>query len=240
MKKKRSPSAHLRKLGNPTQARNLSRFFKTGPGEYGEGDRFVGVTVPQIRQLARVYRDLTREEHAALLESPIHEERMLALILWTEQIKKSDPAEQRKLARLYLRNWKSINNWDLVDVSAPIVVGPALFAADAQVLRTLRAFIRSKNLWQRRIAILSTFYLIRRNEFELLREFTETVLQDDEDLIHKASGWMLREAGKRDLSVLRGFLKNHAGIMPRTMLRYSIEKLSKAERLKWMKTATLP
>jgi 3-methyladenine DNA glycosylase AlkD len=230
----RSPS--LRNLKNPEKARILSRFFKTGPGEYGEGDRFLGIPVPLIRDFVKKHhRTIDPEAHSRLLASPYHEERLAGLLLWVQASKMGDELTQNRIAREFLRRKDSANNWDLIDVCVPDLLGPSLLRREPFMTRAFRSLLRSKKLWDRRIAILSTFHSIRNSEFGYALTACKAVLSDREDLIHKASGWMLREVGKRDLGALRAFLISHASHMPRTMLRYSIERLPEAERKRWMR-----
>jgi 3-methyladenine DNA glycosylase AlkD len=222
----------LRGLADPEHAQTLRRFFKTGPGEYGEGDRFLGIRVPQIRKTAGEFPGLTLPEILALLQSPLHEERFLAVVALVRTYRREEGARP-EVYRAYLDHSDKVNSWDLVDVSAEHIVGAHLFARSRGPLRRLA---RSNLIWDRRIAVMATFHFIRRGEFDETLLLAETLLDDGEDLIHKATGWMLREAGKRDVAVLRGFLETHAAAMPRTMLRYAIEKLGKAERQHWMQT----
>lgn len=221
----------LRELGDPQTAAGSERFFRTGPGEYGEGDRFLGLTAPQIRALATEVRDLPLPEVDALLESPWHEARLLAVILLANAYPRSDANTRDRIYSLYLRRTDRINNWDLVDVSAPGVVGAHLLGRSRAPLRRLA---RSKNLWERRIGIVATQYLIREGEFEDTLRVAELLLDDEHDLIHKAVGWMLREVGKRDQPTLLRFLDRHAAAMPRTALRYALERLSPAQRKRYM------
>lgn len=222
----------MKDLADPQKAAILQRFFKTGPGQYGEGDRFWGVKVPLVRKLAKKYRHLLPSELEILLSSSKHEERQLALFVLVLQFTKADPAQQEKIYRFYLDHRSGINNWDLVDGSAPYIVGPYLLERDKSVLYNL---VRSENLWQRRIAIMATFYFIRQNHFEDALALSEILLNDTHDLIHKAVGWMLREIGKRDLQSEENFLKPRYQTMPRTMLRYAIEKFPEAKRLAYLK-----
>ncbi len=221
----------LRKYAHAKKATHASRFFKTGPGEYGEGDVFIGVVVPDTRRVAKMYQNLSLSQLQEVLKSPIHEDRLLALVILTLQFAKASPEGQQKIFNFYLKNKKFINNWDLVDVTTPAIVGGWLFNRDRKILDSL---VMSKRLWDRRIALLSTFYFIRNGDFQDALRFARLLLKDREDLIHKAAGWMLREIGKRDRLVLRNFLKKHATQMPRTMLRYSIEHLSKAEQKRFL------
>ncbi len=227
----------IRKLGNREKAKFLLRFFKTAPGEYSHGDTFVGVVVPDTRKVAKEFKDLTLSELHKLLRSHVHEDRLLALIILETRFEKvKDPKEHERMHRFYVKNFSRINNWDLVDSSARALVGGYFrrYRTKAQALTQLKRWARSSHLWTRRISMIATFDFIRNGQFDLTWAIARELLRDEEDLIHKASGWMLREAGQKDLAGLRRFLKRHAHEMPRTMLRYSIEKLSPAERRKWM------
>jgi len=209
----------LRKFARPAKAAILQRFFKTGPGEYGEGDRFLGLTVPQVRSLIRSFHPADDATVKALLGSVWHEERLLGLLLLVERHRRGTEADRARAYRLYVKSFSRVNNWDLVDVSAEHLVGPRNVG-----LKQLRAWAASPNLWVRRIAIVSTLHSIRRNRHGETLAVAKVLLRDPEDLIHKATGWMLREVGKRDEAALEGFLKRHAARMPRTMLRYAIER----------------
>ena len=211
----------LRKLASPQRAASHAWFFKTGPGEYGAGDRFLGVAVPQLRTLAREYRDMPLKYAVRLLQSPWHEERLLALFILVGRYVRADTRTRQAIHRTYLRNTGSINNWDLVDSSAAQIVGAHLEAGDRGVLRRLA---RSKSVWERRIAMIATYHYIRQKDFKDALAVAALLRRDEHDLIHKAVGWMLREIGKRDRVVEERFLRQHAGRMPRTMLRYAIEK----------------
>ncbi len=221
----------LRAFADETDAVNLQRFFKTGPGEYGEGDRFIGVRVPATRRVARDYKALPLADTLTLLQSDIHEERLLALIILSLKFKAGTPDEQAAVYRAYLDHTPFINNWDLVDVSAEHVVGAYL---ERRSRKPLHALARSESLWERRIAILSTFRFIRHDDFDETLKIAEILVSDKHDLIHKAVGWMLREVGKRDMSKEESFLIRHYRSMPRTMLRYAIEKFSEETRLQYM------
>ena len=221
----------LREFASASDAQFLQRFFKTGPGEYGEGDRFIGVRVPVLRRLAREFRGLALADARKLLHRPVHEERLLALLILVDAYDRGDESERAAIFQLYLADAACVDNWDLVDSSAPGIVGRHLETHPRQVLFELAG---SSDLWKRRIAVLATFHFIRRNEFAETLRLAKRLLRDRQDLIHKAAGWMLREAGKRDVAVLRGFLEQHAARMPRTMLRYAIEKLPGAERRQWL------
>ena len=236
--------ADLRKAANSEKAKNLSRFFKTGPGQYGEGDQFIGVTVPQSRSVVKKYKDLPFEEITALLHSSIHEERLIALLILIEQFQSAnrhgdDPlagGKREKIYNFYLANTKYINNWDLIDLSAHKIVGPYL--EDKSKVRQpadLKRLAKSKSLWERRIAILSTFHFIKQGDPKYSLEIAEMLLTDNHDLIHKAVGWMLREIGKNcSARTLTDFLDKHAATMPRTMLRYAIEKFPEEKRQKYL------
>jgi len=212
-------------LANPPKAKILARFFKTGKGEYGEGDKFLGLTVPQQRSLVKKYKDLALSDCLKLLASEFHEHRLTALLIMVYQYEKTEKKEE--IYSLYLQNTKYINNWDLVDLTAPKIVGNFLLNKDRSILYRLA---RSKNIWKRRIAVLATFAFIRAGEFEDIVNIATMLLQDGHDLIHKAVGWMLREMGKKKAVELEKFLDKYTPIMPRTMLRYSIEKLPEKKR----------
>jgi 3-methyladenine DNA glycosylase AlkD len=226
-------SKMLRGLADPQIAEHSQRFFKTGKGQYGEGDRFLGIRVPVLREQAKAYKDTPLGEAQRLLKSVYHEERLCALLLLVKKFSQGNTEDQKAIYGLYLRNTKYINNWDLVDLSAYLIVGVYLMDKDRRPLHDLA---RSKSLWERRIAIIATFYFIKHNQFGDSLAIAELLLADKEDLIHKAVGWMLREVGKRDSDVEKKFLKAHYQRMPRTMLRYAIEKFPEAERLKYLKS----
>lgn len=222
----------LKKNQNPTQAKNLSWFFKTGPGEYGEGDVFWGIKVPIIRQVSRQFYNLPLLEAVKLLKNKVHEVRLLALLILVQQFKISSRKAQEKIFKVYLANTKYINNWDLVDLSAPKIVGGYLFQkGDWSILIKLS---RSKLLWNRRVAMLATFYFIRENNFVPALTIAKMLLGDKHDLMHKAVGWGLREVGKRQVGVLKKFLNTNIRQLPRTTLRYAIERLSEKERLAYL------
>jgi 3-methyladenine DNA glycosylase AlkD len=222
----------LKELGDDAIAQHSQRFFKTGKGEYAEGDRFLGIRVPVLRKLAKRYRKLPMAAVNRLLTSEFHEERQLALFLLVARFQSSGEADRQKLYYLYLKHTAFINNWDLVDGSAEHIVGAYLFNRDRKPLYSL---VRSDDLWERRIAILSTYHFIKRNDFADALKIFEMVLADKEDLIHKAAGWMLREIGKRDIEAEEIFLKKHYHKMPRTMLRYAIEKFPEEKRQAYLK-----
>jgi len=224
----------LRKHANSERARVSMRYFKTGKGEYGEGDQFLGVAVPIQRSLAAKYvSQVTEADISVLLSSPYHEIRLTALfMLNTRFLKSADQAEAKKWVDFYLSHIHCINNWDLVDSSAPIVLGTWLQNRNRRILYQ---FARSKNLWKNRIAMLTTLAFIRNNELNDLLKLAEIFISHPHDLMHKAAGWMLREGWKRDPQVIEAFLTKFASQMPRTMLRYSIEKMSPAKKKYFMK-----
>jgi 3-methyladenine DNA glycosylase AlkD len=222
----------FRKEANPEIAQHSSRFFKTGKGEYGEGDMFLGIRVPVTRKYARDYREASLDAVRKLLTSKYHEERLLAVIMLADKFKRGDAADRKKIYELYTSHTKYINNWDIVDSSAHLIVGPYLQDKSRKKLHT---FARSDSLWERRIAIMATFHYIRNNEFDTALEISERLVKDTEDLIHKAVGWMLREIGKRDLKTEERFLNKHVKAMPRTMLRYAIERFPEPKRQRYMK-----
>jgi len=222
----------LRRLANKEIAEHSQRFFKTGEGQYGQGDKFLGIRVPVLRKLARQCRRISIEEACRLLKSKFHEERLLALILLVDVFKKADNESKRAIHNLYLENTKFINNWDLVDNSAEHIVGAYLRDGDKRPLYELAV---SDMLWERRIAIMSTFHYIKHKEFADTLKIAEILLADKEDLIRKAVGWMLREIGKRDIEAEEKFLKIYYRQMPRTMLRYAIEKFPEPKRQKYLK-----
>jgi len=223
----------VKKASNPEKARQFQRFFKTGKGEYAFGDVFVGLTVPQSRALAKKYLALSLKEAEALLKSKIHEERLIALLILSTRFVKGDESERAKIHKLYLKNTKFVNNWDLVDTSAEYIVGMYCYEHGSTLLTKLA---RSKSLWERRIAMIATFYFIKQGESKETLKIAKLLLKDDHDLIHKAAGWMLREMGKRvSEKDLRKFLDQYASQMPRTMLRYALEKLPPQDRQYYMK-----
>jgi 3-methyladenine DNA glycosylase AlkD len=222
----------VKKVSNSERARFFQDFFRTGRGGYGEGDLFLGLTVPQVRSIAKEFRDLDLKDVTVLLKSRFHEERLLALVMLVRNFDRSDAKERAKIFRLYLAHRHYVNNWDLVDASAPHIVGRYLLESrDHSVIERLS---RAKRLWDRRIAMVATFAFIRAGKLDWTFKLAERFLSAPEDLMHKASGWMLREAGKRDERALRRFLDLHAATMPRTMLRYSLEKLPIADRKRYM------
>lgn len=221
----------IRKAARPERAESNRWFFKTAPGEYGAGDRFLGVTVPQLRTIARQYRDMPLKSVVTLLQSPWHEERLLSLLILVRQYVRADPRTRQTIHQLYLRNTKSINNWDLVDSSAAQIVGAHLETGNRGVLRRLA---RSQSVWERRIATIATYHYIRQGDFNDALAIASLLRRDEHDLIHKAVGWMLREIGNRDRSAEERFLRKHSRAMPRTMLRYAIKKFPPPLRRKYM------
>jgi 3-methyladenine DNA glycosylase AlkD len=219
------------KLADPKQASNLQRFFKTGKGDYGEGDIFIGLKVPEQRKLSKKYKDLSLDHIQELLNSKIHEHRLTALFILVNRYKKVEEDEKKHIFDFYIKNTKNINNWDLVDSSAPYIIGTYLLEKDKSILYTLA---KSNNLWERRISVLGSGGFIKNKQYDDLLKISEILLKDEHDLIHKAVGWMLREIGKRNQEVEEDFLKKHYKVMPRTMLRYSIEKFSKSKRKFYM------
>jgi 3-methyladenine DNA glycosylase AlkD len=218
-------------LADPARAKASQWFFKTGPGQYGEGDRFLGLTAPELRKLAKENEALSLPAIVALLKSPWHEERLLALLILVRRYATGDPAARDRIYRCYMANRARINNWDLVDCSAPRIVGAHLQARGRRVLRDLA---RSSSMWDRRIAVLATFQFIAAEEYDDSLAIARMLLGDREDLIHKAVGWMLREIGKRDRPVLERFLQAHAAHMPRTALRYAIERFPDDRRRRYL------
>jgi 3-methyladenine DNA glycosylase AlkD len=217
----------LRSLASPELAKSSARFFKTGPGQYGEGDIFIGIKVPTLRKLARDFRELPLKEIEALLQSPIHEDRQFALMVLVLRVTIADPTQKKAIFDLYLSNTRFVNNWDLVDSSAPALVGSYLLDKGR---KSLVALAKSESLWERRIAIVATQHFIRNEQYDDTLKISRMLLADREDLIHKATGWMLREVGKKHEATLMGFLEVHGTTMPRTMLRYAIERFSPEKR----------
>ncbi|MEA2339669.1 MAG: hypothetical protein QOE82_3676 [Thermoanaerobaculia bacterium] len=221
----------LLSLRDATIAEGHLRFFKCGPGQYGEGDAFLGLNVPMLRTLSKEFTPASVDELIELLQSRWHEARLLALMILVRKYERGDEELRDEIYRRYLANTDRINNWDLVDASAPNIVGAHLLDRDRKPLYTLA---KSDSLWKRRIAIVATQHLIRHDDFDDTLRIAELLLDDKHDLIHKASGWMLREVGKRDQAVLERFLRQHAPRMPRTMLRYAIERFPEEARRKYM------
>jgi 3-methyladenine DNA glycosylase AlkD len=225
-------NSRLESLADEPTAGILRGFFKTGPGEYGEGDRFRGIRVPVLRKLCKEFRHAGIEVISELLDSPWHEDRMLALLLLIERYRASDEQGREALYDFYCSRTGRINNWDLVDVTCPHIVGRHL---DSRDRTPLYRFAESPNLWERRIAIVSTFHFIRNDDFHDTLALAERLLADPEELLHKATGWMLREVGKRDQQTLEAFLDQYATAMPRTALRYAIEHFPEEQRKWWLK-----
>lgn len=222
----------LRKYSNKKKVKILQRFFKTGPGEYAEGDIFLGITVPILRTLSKQHQGLAFNETLQLLKSQIHEERLLSLLILILKYRKADLSEKEKIYKAYLNHSKYINNWDLVDVTAKHIIGDFLKDKDRVPLYKLA---RSDSPWERRIAILSTFHFIENNDFKDTLKIAEILISDTHDLIHKAVGWMLREVGKRDRDSEERFLKKYCTAMPRTMLRYAVERFPESKRQAYLK-----
>jgi 3-methyladenine DNA glycosylase AlkD len=222
----------LKSHANSEQAKVYLRFFKTGKGEYGEGDQFLGIKVPVSRSIAKQFKDLSLAEIQELLNSQVHEERLIGLFILVEQYRKADEMKRQTIYEFYLKNAKRVNNWDLVDLSAEKIIGAYLLDKNKQVLFK---FAKSKNLWENRISIMSTFHFIRNNFYDTTLEIADVLLTDEHDLIHKAVGWMLREIGNRNLAEEEKFLKKRYKTMPRTMLRYAIEKFPEQKRQAYLK-----
>lgn len=218
-------------VADPEQAKNALRFFKTCKGEYGQGDRFLGLKVPVVRAVAKAYDDLSLADCVALLQSHWHEFRQVATFIMVLQFTKGDEKKRERIYKAYLANTRRINNWDLVDMSAPQIVGGYLQDKNRDALYR---FARSKNLWERRISILATFAFIRDNDFGDTLKLAKILLHDEHDLMHKAVGWMLREVGNRDKGVEELFLKKWYKHMPRTMLRYAIERFPEVRRRQYL------
>ena len=217
----------LSQLSDPEKAKLLSGFFKTSKGQYGEGDVFLGIPVPEQRKVAKRYTNLTLNNLQELLNSKYHEHRFTALVILISKYRKADASGKKEIYNFLLKNTDNVNNWDLVDLSAPRIIGEYLVDKDRSILYKLA---KSKSLWERRIAILSTFKFIDNNDFEDALNISELLLHDEHDLIHKAVGWALREIGKRDQKIEERFLNKHSMQMPRTMLRYAIEKFDEKKR----------
>lgn len=222
----------LRKLGSPAKAKSSAWFFKTGKGEYGYGDKFLGVTVPEQRKVAKKFKSLELVEIKKLLQSKFHEHRFTALEILVMKYESGHGKEKEQIYKFYFRNTQYINNWDLVDTSARYIVGEYLLGKSKAVLYKL---VKSKNLWERRIAIIATHHFISQGQFTDTFKISEILMSDAHDLIHKAVGWMLREVGKKDVKALEWFLKRHYKTMPRTMLRYAIERFAPSVRKKYLK-----
>ena len=222
----------LSDLADFEKANLLQGFFKTGEGQYGEGDIFLGIIVPNTRRVAKKYVGLELSEIKKILYSKIHEERLCALLILVEKFTKADESNKKLLYEFYIKNAKQVNNWDLVDLSAPKIVGAYLLSKDKKILYRLAS---SKNLWEKRISIISTMTFIRNNQYKDTLKLAGILMKDKHDLIHKAVGWMLREVGKKSLKDEEVFLKKHYKKMPRTMLRYAIEIFPEEKRMKYLK-----
>jgi 3-methyladenine DNA glycosylase AlkD len=222
----------VKEYSNKEQGIFLQRFFKTGKGEYGEGDIFAGIKVPVSRKIANQFKDLSFTDLQKVIKSKIHEERLISLFILVAKYKKADEKEKEKIFNFYLRNISYVNNWDLVDLSAEKIIGAYLIDKDKRLLFDL---VNSNSIWERRIAIISTFYFIKANQFAATLKISELLLKDKHDLIHKAVGWMLREIGKRDIQAEEIFLQKYYKKMPRTMLRYAIEKFPEKKRIDYLK-----
>jgi 3-methyladenine DNA glycosylase AlkD len=221
----------LKKHANKDKAKLLQGFFKTGPGEYGEGDIFLGINVPTLRKLSKEHDGIKLPEMVKLFKSTIHEERLLALLMLVRAFSKGDEALKKEIYDLYLKHTRYINNWDLVDLTAPNIVGTYLLERSRKPLHEMA---KSNDLWKRRISVLATFAFIKQNDFYDALKIANALLADEHDLIHKAVGWMLREIGKRDLYEEEQFLKSRYKDMPRTMLRYAIERFPETKRKKYL------
>ncbi len=220
------------KLADKKKAAQMQKYFKTGKGQYAEGDLFWGISVPELRELAKDYAPLINlVEISILIKSEVHEKRLLSLLFLVQKYKRADQATQKKIYEFYIKNTEYINNWDLVDLSAYHIVGAFLFNQDKDMLYVLA---ESKNIWERRIAMIATYHFIKQSSFNHTLRLAKILVNDPEDLIHKAVGWMLRELGKKDLAAEERFLKHHYQNMPRTMLRYAIEKFPKTKRLRYL------
>ncbi len=225
----------LRSFGNPEKARILAGFFKTGPGDYGEGDVFLGINVPVVRGVAKKHTGLPLADIKTLLHSRMHEVRLAALLVLVEKYKLADAVGRKELFNFYIRNAKSVNNWDLVDLSAAKIVGNYLLGKSQAEKSVLARLAKSGNLWERRISIIATYEFIRNHDFEYTFNISRLLLKDKYDLIHKAVGWMLREVGKRNQAAEEKFLRKHARQMPRTALRYAIERFTEGKRKFYLK-----
>lgn len=222
----------IREFADPEKAKLLRGFFRTGKGEYGEGDRFLGVKVPESRSVARKYfSGASLEDISEMLDSSFHEDRLTGLIMLVKKFERADEKEKKKIFDFYLAGSDRVNNWDLVDLTAPNIVGKWLIGRDKKIIYKL---IRSENIWERRIAMVSTLAFIKEKDLADVFRMAETLLGDGEDLMHKAAGWMLREAGKKDEKALVSFLKKNKRAMPRTMLRYAIEKFDEKRRKEFL------
>ncbi|MEQ8523773.1 DNA alkylation repair protein [Gracilimonas sp.] len=221
----------LKKYANPEKAKHSTRFFKAGPGEYGEGDKFLGIKVPDQRKVAKKYRNLSATEIKPLLDNEYHEVRLTAALIMVYKVEKGGQEELENMTRLYLNNLSGFNNWDIIDSSCHKILGPFLENKERDLLYD---FARSDDLWKKRISVITCYHFIRNNDYEDALAISEILVHDAHDLIHKAVGWMLREIGNRDLETEETFLKKYYQNMPRTMLRYAIEKFDEPLRLKYL------
>jgi 3-methyladenine DNA glycosylase AlkD len=226
--------SELKSIAKPERIPDSQRFFKTGVGGYGEGDRFLGINVPAQRETAKKYYDLELPEIKKLLQSPFHEVRLSSLFILDHKYKKADSKNKKLIAKFYLNNRKYVNNWDLVDSSAQFILGDFLTDKPKEILFELA---QSENVWDRRIGMIATLAFIRKNNFDTTLKLAKVLLKDKHDLIQKAVGWMLKETGKRNVKTLEEFLEKYAATMPRVMLRYSIEKFSKAKKQYYLQKA---
>ena len=221
----------LRRHAESKCAKSCKRFFKMGPGEYAQKDIFIGVTVPQTRKIALIFRALPLRQIEKLVSSPVHEVRLLGLVILVHRFSSGGPKEQKKIADCYLLNLRHVNNWDLVDLTADKILGATLFKKNKKLLFRLA---RSPRLWDRRIAMIATFYFIKNRKYNETFRLAKLFLKDPHDLMHKATGWMLREIGKRDLAAEERFLRRYAHRMPRTALRYAIERFPRDKRAAYL------
>ncbi len=222
-------------LAKIERAKNNEWFFKTGKGEYGEGDKFLGLTMPEQRKIAKQFSDIPYSDIEVLLKNKYHEYRMIGLLILVYKFEKADEKEREKIFKFYIKNRKAVNNWDLVDVTTPHIIGRHLLTLPNNERRFLYTYAKSKSLWERRIAILATAPFISAGKFSDTLKISEQLLSDEEDLIHKAVGWMLREVGKKDVAVLKKFLDKNIRSLPRTTLRYAIERFPETERKMYLK-----
>ena len=222
----------IKKKSHPKKAKIMQRFFKTGKGQYGEGDIFLGLTVPEQRQIAKKYSQISLPKIQQLLKSKIHEHRLVALLILVQKYQNSNGDDKARIFNFYLKNTKYVNNWDLVDLTAPNIVGDFLFEEKRKILYDLA---ESKSLWEKRISIIATFYFIKQEDLKDTLRISRILLSDKHDLIHKAMGWMLREVGKKDQKVLENFLKKYYNQLPRTTLRYAIERFEEKKRKRYLK-----
>ncbi len=222
----------IKKLANKKKKGVYQKFFKTGKGDYGEGDVFLGLTTPQSKDIARKYSDLTLKDIQILLNSKVHEHRSIALMILILQYKKEGEKKRKSIFNFYMKNYNNINNWDLVDYSAHKIAGSYLIDKNKKILYD---FAKSNHLWKKRIAMITCMHFIKNNEFVDTLKIARILLHDKHDLIHKAVGWMLRELGKKDQALEEKYLKKYYKVMPRTMLRYAIERFDEKKRQRYLK-----